>query len=175
MSFLDSVKNIAGDVGDTIKKGAKTTSDNAKKLAEKSRLKRDISNCEGEINKIYAEIGKKYFAEIRNNPSDEYIGFVESILKNEKQIEDSKKQLSELEDKCPCPNCGVLLFKEQKFCDKCGAKVSLEAEVKEEVQTETVSEPVEAANDEAAPVKTATDEAAPVETVIVEEDIKIGE
>ncbi len=135
MGFFDSVKNIAGDVGDTIKKGTKTASDNAKKLAEKTKLKREIGNFEAEIEKAYAEIGKKYFETIRSNPSAEYMNEVESIIKNQKSIEDAQKMLASLEDKGNCPNCGAPLLKEQKFCDKCGAKVndvvveSVEAEV----------------------------------------------
>lgn len=124
MGFFDSVKNIAGDVGDTIKKGTKTASDNAKKLAEKTKLKREITGFESEINKAYAEIGKKYFETIRSNPTEEYMNEVETIIKNQSSIEDAKKMLAALEDKTNCPNCGAPLIKEQKFCDKCGAKIS---------------------------------------------------
>ena len=40
MSFLEQVKDLAGKVGNTVEKGAKSVSDNSKKLAEKSRIRK---------------------------------------------------------------------------------------------------------------------------------------
>ena len=139
MGFFDSVKNIAGDVGDTIKKGSKTASDNAKKLAEKAKLKREINGFESEIEKTYIEIGKKYFETIRNNPSAEYMTEVDTIIKNQQSIEDAKRMLAALDDKLNCPNCGAPLLKEQKFCDKCGTKID-DASSAESVETEVIIE-----------------------------------
>lgn len=138
MGFLDSVKNLAGDVGNTVKKGAKTGSDNVKKAAEKAKIKRDISNCESELTKTYAEIGKKFFETIRSNPTEDYLMEAETIMKIEKQIEDAKKELAALEDKHNCPSCGAAIFKEQRFCDKCGAKIEEPVDEEETENVETV-------------------------------------
>ena len=50
MGILDQVKNIADSVGSTVSKGAKTGTDNLKKMAEKSKIKREIAMIEADIN-----------------------------------------------------------------------------------------------------------------------------
>jgi rubrerythrin len=136
MGLFDSVKNIAGSVGDTVSKGARTGTDNLKKMAEKSKIKREISMIEHDINNSYIEIGKKYFEAIKNAPAEEYLFDVENILTKNQQLEEAKKSLMELEDKYSCPECGGSVTKDQKFCDKCGHKLETFAkvEVVEEVK-----------------------------------------
>ena len=123
MSFLDSVKDIAGAVGNTVSKGAKSVSENSKKLAEKTRIKREIALIEADINNSYIEIGKKYFEAISKAPSEEYAFDVDNIITKNQQLEEAKKSLMDLEDKHNCPECGAPVFKDQKFCDKCGSKL----------------------------------------------------
>lgn len=134
MSLFDSVKDLAGAVGSTVSKGARNATDNSKKLIEKSKIKREISILEADINHSYIEIGKKYFESISKAPSEEYAFDVENILTKNAQLEEAKKSLMDLEDKHTCPTCGAPVFREQKFCDKCGAK--LEENVKVEVVEE---------------------------------------
>lgn len=135
MSFLDSVKDIAGAVGNTVSKGAKSVSENSKKLAEKSKIKRDIALIEADINNSYIEIGKKYFETINRAPSEEYAFDVDNIIAKNEQLEAAKKALMDLEDKHTCPECGASVFKDQKFCDKCGTKLEecIKVEVIEEM------------------------------------------
>ena len=56
MSFVESVKEIAGKVGDTVDKGIKSGSDSYKKMTEKSRLKKEIGRLTFETNNIYIVI-----------------------------------------------------------------------------------------------------------------------
>lgn len=123
MGFFDQMKDIAGKVGNTVEKGAKSISDNSKKIAEKSKIKSEISQLESELNSAYISIGKVYFEKLRENPEHECENAVNIIIKNNKRVEQLRTQLNNLEDKIPCSNCGASLTKEQKFCDKCGAKV----------------------------------------------------
>ena len=123
MSFLDQMKGIAGKVGNTVEKGAKSISDGSKKFAEKSKIKSEISQIESELNSAYISIGKVYFEKLRENPEPECENAVDTIIKNSTALERLKAQLNSLEDKIPCANCGASLSREQKFCDKCGAKV----------------------------------------------------
>ena len=48
MGFLDSVKGVAGKFGESVERGAKTVSNNSKKFAEKTKVKREISEIETE-------------------------------------------------------------------------------------------------------------------------------
>ena len=123
MGFFDQMKDIAGKVGNTVEKGAKSITDNSKKFAEKSKLKSEISQLEEEVNSAYISIGKVYFEKLRENPEPECSNAVDTITKNGARLEQLRNQLNSLEDKIPCANCGASLSKEQKFCDKCGAKV----------------------------------------------------
>jgi ribosomal protein S27AE len=135
MGLLDSLKSVAGSVGDTVSKGAKTVSENSKKMAEKSKIKREIAMIEADINNSYIEIGKKFFETISRAPSEEYVFDVENILAKNKQLEEAKKALMDLEDKHSCPSCGAAVTKEQMFCDKCGYKLEYtKVEVVEEVK-----------------------------------------
>lgn len=128
MGFFDQVKDLAGKVGNTVEKGAKSISDSSKKMAEKSKLKNEISQVESEMNSAYISIGKVYFEKAVENSDPDCINAVETITKNAVRLEQLHKQLDNLEDKISCQNCGASLSKEQKFCDKCGAKVEIKIE-----------------------------------------------
>lgn len=136
MSFMDKLYGVAEKVGDTVEKGAKTVTDGSKKVTEKMKLKKEISNTESEMNNAYIRIGKKYFELHSASPSEEYIDEVNSIKAGINKIEQLKSELALLEDKYPCPNCGVLFTKGSKFCAKCGANVETAMPVKNTVQSE---------------------------------------
>lgn len=123
MGFLDSVKDFAGKVGNTIENGAKSVSDGSKKMAEKARIKKEISQLESEVNAAYISIGKVFFERISANPEPECENAVETIVSKGERIEQLRGILSTLEDKIACPSCGADIAKTQKFCDKCGAKI----------------------------------------------------
>jgi ribosomal protein L37AE/L43A len=136
MGLLDSLKSVAGSVGESVSKGARTGTDNLKKMTEKSKIKREIAMLEADINNSYIEIGKKFFETISRAPSEEYAFDVENIISKTQQLDDAKKSLMDLEDKHSCPSCGATVTKEQKFCDKCGYKLEgfAKVEVVEEVK-----------------------------------------
>ncbi|MDE6781103.1 MAG: zinc ribbon domain-containing protein [Ruminococcus sp.] len=123
MGFLDSMKDFAGKVGNTIENGAKSVSDGSKKMAEKARIKKEISQLETEVNAAYISIGKVFFEKISANPEPECENAVETIVTKGERIEQLRGILSNLEDKIACPSCGADIAKTQKFCDKCGAKI----------------------------------------------------
>lgn len=123
MGFIDSMKDIATFVGDSVEKGAKTVSATSRKIAEKSKIKREIATLEGDINTLYIEIGKKYFEEISEAPSEKYAEEVEALKAKTERIEKFRLLLMSLEEKQKCTDCGAEVYKEQNFCDKCGAKV----------------------------------------------------
>lgn len=138
MGFLDSMKDFAGKVGNTIENGAKSVSDSSKKMAEKARLKKEISQLETEVNSAYVSIGKVYFDRIAASPEPECENAVETIVTKTERIEQLRNLLNNLEDKIPCKSCGADIAKGQKFCDKCGAKV--EEVIIPETVTETKAE-----------------------------------
>ncbi len=131
MSFVESVKEIAGKVGDTVDKGIKTGSDSYKKMTEKSRLKREANRLNSEMNNIFIGVGKKLYSD--NPNSDKFKVQFDNIREKELELEKINTLLEELEDRHACPKCGELLPKDARFCDKCGAKiVPVRSEPKEE-------------------------------------------
>lgn len=123
MGFVDSVKGFAEKVGGTVDGMGKSVSDKTKKMGEKSKVKTEINKLEAEINNGYHAIGKKYFEINAGSPSGEYAGTINEIKAKLERLDKFKLLLASYEDKQPCANCGAEVSKEQKFCDKCGAKV----------------------------------------------------
>lgn len=135
MGFMDKLKEIGSKVGDTVGTGLNTATDNVKKMQEKARLNKEINQLEADINGAYISIGKKCMEE---HPDDaDFAEFYEVIKADNAKIEELNVQLTALEDKVVCKNCGASVAREAKFCDKCGAKVEIPAPVVEE-ETEKV-------------------------------------
>jgi RNA polymerase subunit RPABC4/transcription elongation factor Spt4 len=125
MGFVDTVKELAEKVGDTVDKGIKTGSDSYKKMTEKSRLKKEISRLNIEINNIFATVGKKLYTDDPANK--EFSKVFEAVREKQVEIEELNAQLTALEDKIQCKKCGEMISKDSRFCDKCGAKVEVPA------------------------------------------------
>ena len=156
MGFLDSVKGVAGKFGESVERGAKTVSNNSKKFAEKTKVKREISDIENEINNAYITLGKALFEKIANEPDSEYVDTVNDIKEKNSKLDELKAALFALEDKMFCTNCGAQIKKDQLFCDKCGAKVLVE-ETAEYVEAEVVSEENAEATAETTPIGTSNE------------------
>ncbi len=139
MGFLDSVKGVAGKFGESVERGAKTVSNNSKKFAEKTKVKREISEIETAINNDYITLGKALYEKIANEPDSEYVDTVNDIREKNSKLDELKAALFSLEDKMFCTNCGAQIKKDQLFCDKCGTKVVLDEPI-EVVECEVVSE-----------------------------------
>lgn len=137
MGFVESFKEITEKVGDTVDKGIKMGSDGYKKMAEKSRLKKEVTRLTNEINNIYIGVGKKVFVEQPN--SQQFKSQFDNIREKEREIERLNSQLSDLEDKIPCPQCGELVSKDARFCDKCGTKIVHTEKKAEHVEAERVT------------------------------------
>lgn len=141
MGFMDKVKGVAGEVGDTFKKGVKSVSDGSQKFTDKMKLKKQVTDLENEIKQIYSTIGKIYIENNKDNVPENISALAESLKAKNAELAQVKEELDALNDKPVCPTCGAVLQKEQRFCDKCGTKVVHEAEhVEADVVAETQSD-----------------------------------
>ncbi len=122
MGFFDKIKDIAGDAGDAISKGAKNVTDSSKKMVEKTKLKNKISKLEEDIEKKYTEIGKQYFKVNSANPSEEYADMVSFIIESQAKISEIQAEIVAMDNKYICPTCGAGIPENAKFCSSCGAK-----------------------------------------------------
>lgn len=121
MGFFDKFKEVAEKVGDTVESGVKNASDGAKKLNETRKIKKEIEQTEKSVINLFTEVGMKLFE--ADPASAEFAEQFTKVTALKEKIAKLNKELNDLEEKYPCPNCGETVEKGQKFCDKCGTSV----------------------------------------------------
>ncbi|WP_303837792.1 zinc ribbon domain-containing protein [Ruminococcus flavefaciens] len=131
MGFVDSVKDFAEKVGESVERGAKTVSTSSKRFAEKTKIRREMARVESDINTDYIELGKVMYEKICSDPDTEYMATISDIKEKTLKLDELKAELMSLEDKVFCENCGSQIRREQVYCDKCGAKVIHDAPAEE--------------------------------------------
>lgn len=113
MSFFDNVV-------DTMSKAAREVSDGAKNIAEKNRIRKEITTMENEIRNRLRAIGQKYYDDMHENPDPDYAELVNGITKLKEHLAAKQKELTELDGVVVCPGCGKGCQKDAKFCPACG-------------------------------------------------------
>lgn len=120
MGIKETVMGFAEKVGDTVDKGIRTGSENYKKMSEKSKLKKEISQLDSELNGIYASVGRKLYNADPDNK--EFAKIFGDISEKESELQLLKKELKILEESVPCKKCGELMPQDAEVCPNCGAK-----------------------------------------------------
>ena len=122
MGLFDKAGKLAEKAGEKMAKAATGVADKSKVLAEKTKLKSNINSENSNINKAYTALGKKYFEVSGANPAAEYEEIVDSIKSSMQHIEQLQQQIAALDTDSTCPKCGVVMRKDQQFCQSCGAR-----------------------------------------------------
>lgn len=71
----------------------------------------------GELELVYAELGKAYYEGRFEDPLPELLPFFDEITRLRKNENQPKEQLGK------CPKCGNILKENALFCGNCGAPV----------------------------------------------------
>lgn len=130
MAFFDNLKKKTEDIMD---KGT----DKAKEVAEITKLNRNISAEEKQIQNAYLELGKAYFEREKDNYDALDKEVINKIKVSMVAIEEMKNQIAQLKGKeeteeaegaeeiteVVCPKCNQSVGTEDKFCPKCGEKL----------------------------------------------------
>lgn len=130
MAFFDNLKKKTEDIMD---KGT----DKAKEVAEITKLNRNISAEEKQIQNAYLELGKAYFEREKDNYDALDKEVINKIKVSMVAIEEMKNQIAQLKGKeeteeaegaeeiteIVCPKCNQSVGTEDKFCPKCGEKL----------------------------------------------------
>ena len=137
MAFFDKLS-------ETLTNASKDVSQKAKDLSGVAKLTMDIHTKEDQVQKLYAQIGKLYFEEHKDEEAAVYEQMAQ-IKETLTVIEDMKKELMELKGAKVCPRCGQEVKAADAYCKNCGAKMEdeeiiVDAVVKEAPAEETVSE-----------------------------------
>lgn len=131
MGFKETMLNLAGKVSDTVNEGISKGKDSYNKMAEKNRIKKEISTLTSDIEASFSNIGKQLYAEDREN--EKFKEVFDDIASKENEIENLQQQLNELDGTAPCPSCGEPVQNGAAFCAKCGAAIASETKADVEV------------------------------------------
>ena len=112
MDFLNKL-------GDTLVSAGKEVGEKAKDMTDATRLQYDISKKKAEINDKYRALGKKYYAEHRDEKDDSIVGITAAL----EELHEMESQLADAKGGIKCDQCGAIVPTGSYFCGKCGAKV----------------------------------------------------
>ena len=138
MAFFDKLS-------ETLTNASKDVSQKAKDLSGVAKLTMDIHTKEDQVQKLYAQIGKRYFEEHKDDADISEYTQMTQIKEMLTVIEDMKKELCELKGTKVCPRCGQEVKTADMYCKSCGVKLEdeeiiVDAVVKEASDEENVSE-----------------------------------
>lgn len=165
MEVKDTILKFGGDVKNSASKIAKGAIDSSKKMAEKMKIKRSISQAESRINAAYMEIGKKYEELYAASADEEFAPLLAEIVQARELIEEAKADLAAIDHNIICEGCGKHVQEDQKFCPYCGMKKPepehVEAEIVEPAEEAAEAEPSETAEETEAAETEETADTAP--------------
>ena len=87
------------------------------------QLKTKLQENERELNRVYHDIGKKYYEQQGSDKISELTEFtmeIDNNLKKEKELIERKNKINGLKI---CKACGVENANNAKFCMKCGKEI----------------------------------------------------
>lgn len=106
------------------------------------QTKTEISDLENRISELYAEIGKKAYGAVCNDP--EYSELVAELGYTKKKLDTARQELNTAQETKAmqeqhekeemlgrtCPNCETLNPEGVKFCQECGARLNQSTKVR---------------------------------------------
>ncbi len=128
MEMKETIMKIGGDIKSSAEKFAKGTIDTSKKMAEKAKIKRAISQAESSLNAAYIELGKKYEEVYGSKAEAEFAQILAEAAEAKAKIAAGKADLAALESASICSGCGKYVQEGQRFCPNCGMKQEKAAE-----------------------------------------------
>ena len=141
---------ILDDVVINAKSAAQTVGKMAGQFVDMSKLRINISELNGEINKRYQELGQFIYEAKKAGTADEAeladkIAGIDDLYA---QFSVVSAQLAAMQNKITCPACGKQMPQDSMFCSHCGMK--LEKPQPAAPVKEPAAEPVEAPAEEPA-------------------------
>ena len=141
MAFFDELKKNLSGVTDTV---AKTSENVMKKSStaieiQKAKLKR--VSLEGDMEELYASLGKLYFEEYADGDMPkEMAELCEKITSCQHAINEAEQRAALLKGVVICSNCQAEVDKDASYCPKCGAEIIHVVEEDENVDAATSEE-----------------------------------
>ena len=123
--LIARVRQTAENVGEAAGTTARYASRCAGNLVDVTKLNLQIFDLNGDANDLFQQAGQMvYNAHLGEETDDEVLEAILSELdvKNA-QIEELKEWVALLKNSRPCPGCGMLCGKEDRFCKSCGVQL----------------------------------------------------
>jgi len=117
------VSSLAQDAVDGSIKLAQATAAKSKNVAEITRLKAAINDEKREIRHGFAKLGKACYESHKNNTSAEVNGLCAGIDAHYEELKNLEDRLNQQRGVVICPECGIEIEGECKFCPDCGAQL----------------------------------------------------
>lgn len=133
---------ILDDVVINAKSAAQTVGKMAGQFVDMSKLRINISELNGEINKRYQELGQFIYAAKKAGSADEAelqdkIAGIDDLYA---QFAVVSAQLAAMQNKVTCPACGTQMPQDSMFCSRCGMKLSKAPEAAKEPEAAPAEE-----------------------------------
>lgn len=116
MSFFE-------DIGKKVTQAGNDTTQAAKNFSEINRLNSEIKTYEKNINKLYTDLGKRYFDTCSQEPVPELKDLVDELRVNKAKIEAASTKIAEIKGIKICDNCKAEISADSLFCSACGQKI----------------------------------------------------
>ena len=113
--FFDRLSEALTSTGKNVGDKAKAKSDEVKLLYKVGTEKKALDI-------IYTEIGKAYYEESKDAPSESLAALISEATIKIEEIKSLEDQIRAIKGVYVCPNCGADIPLEYDFCGKCGTK-----------------------------------------------------
>ena len=114
--FFDKMQNGLFSAG-------KTVSDKAKNISDLTKAKYNKNNKENELKEKYAELGKRFYEEKKEEQDPLFKEDFDKIDALKKEIAELSDEEASLLGEKVCPKCGIRNKADAKFCTGCGEKL----------------------------------------------------
>lgn len=115
-----------------LKENGKKAMEAAKEAAAIAKIKADIKAEELKISNTYAEIGKLFCAHATGEIDEVFIPLLQKVADSKENIVNMEAELDKLKKTVTCPECGAKSPSGSRFCNSCGAELSVVEEASDD-------------------------------------------
>ncbi len=116
MDFFEKLGKRISDMGNSV-------AQNTKNFADTASLQKGISDNKKKIEQLYADIGKAYYENHKNEADAAQADVMAEITALLAQIEENSEKIKQIKGVTKCANCGEDIAPDAMFCNNCGTKV----------------------------------------------------
>ena len=114
---------IFEDMRDALLSAGKDVSNKAKEVSGIAKLKLDVKSKEDFVEKQYAELGRTYYEQHKEDEEPAEAERFKVIREALEEIDRMKAEILNLQGAAECPNCGARMPQGAAFCSNCGTKM----------------------------------------------------